>query len=62
MFSKSLRGLTAYKMEIMGIEGLLTAVALLLLPFVVLAVLIKILPPWDTPAPSPAPEGAIVLI
>src|SRR5450756_585180 len=28
MFSKSLRGLTTYKMEIMGLEGLLTAVAL----------------------------------
>jgi hypothetical protein len=33
---------------------------LLLLPFLVLAVLIKILPPWDTQAPHPAPEGAIV--
>jgi Ni/Fe-hydrogenase subunit HybB-like protein len=48
MFSKSLMGLTTYKMEIMGLEGLLTALALLLLPFLVLAVLIKILPPWDT--------------
>ncbi len=49
MFSKSLMGLTTYKMEIMGLEGLLTAVALLMLPFLVLAVLIKILPPWDVP-------------
>jgi predicted membrane protein len=49
MFSKSLMGLTTYKMEIVGIEGLLTAVALLLLPFLVLAVLIKLLPPWDVP-------------
>jgi Ni/Fe-hydrogenase subunit HybB-like protein len=48
MFSKSLMGLTTYKMEIIGLEGLLTALALLLLPFLVLAVLIKILPPWDT--------------
>jgi predicted membrane protein len=57
MFSKSLMGLTTYKMEITGIEGLLTAIVLLLLPFLVLAVLIKILPPWDTTVPGSAPEG-----
>ena len=57
MFSKSLMGLTTYKMEITGIEGLLTAILLLLLPFLVLAVLIKILPPWNTKAPGSAPEG-----
>jgi hypothetical protein len=50
MFSKSLSGLTTYKMEIVGIEGLLTAIALLMVPFLVLTVLMKILPPWDTPA------------
>jgi Ni/Fe-hydrogenase subunit HybB-like protein len=44
LFSKSFRGLMAYRMEIMGIEGFLTALGLLLLPFVVLAVLIKLLP------------------
>lgn len=44
LFSKSFRGLMAYKMEIMGIEGFLTALGLLVLPFVVLAVLIKVLP------------------
>lgn len=57
MFSKSLMGLTTYKMEITGIEGLLSAIVLLLLPFLVLAVLIKILPPWNTKAPGSAPEG-----
>jgi predicted membrane protein len=50
MFSKSLSGLTTYKMEIVGIEGLLTTIALLIAPFLVLAVLMKLLPPWDTPA------------
>ncbi len=50
MFSKSLSGLTTYKMELVGLEGLLTAIALLILPFVVLGVLMKILPPWDTPS------------
>ncbi|OGP77023.1 MAG: polysulfide reductase [Deltaproteobacteria bacterium RBG_16_64_85] len=46
MFSKSFRGLTTYKMEFGGLEGLLYAFVLLLLPLVILAVLLKILPPW----------------
>ena len=46
LFSKSFRGLTTYKMELTGIEGLLVALALLIIPFIVLAILIKILPPW----------------
>ncbi len=50
MFSKSFRGLTAYKMELTGWESLLMALLLLVLPFLVLAVLIRILPPWE---PSP---------
>lgn len=56
LFSKSFRGLMAYKMEIMGIEGFLTALGLLILPFVVLAVLIKLLPtrPLAGEAHSPA--------
>jgi Ni/Fe-hydrogenase subunit HybB-like protein len=47
MFSKSFRGLTAYKMDIMGLEGFLMMLLLLTLPIIVLAVLIKILPPWE---------------
>jgi Ni/Fe-hydrogenase subunit HybB-like protein len=46
MFSKSFRGLTAYKLEILGMDGLLSALILLILPFVILAILLKILPPW----------------
>lgn len=46
LFSKSFRGLTTYKMEIMGVEGLLVALAFLVLPFIILAILMKILPPW----------------
>ncbi|MSR83913.1 MAG: hypothetical protein EXS58_13485 [Candidatus Latescibacteria bacterium] len=46
LFSKSLRGLTVYKMQLYGLEGLLTSVALLILPFIILMVLIKIRPPW----------------
>jgi Ni/Fe-hydrogenase subunit HybB-like protein len=46
LFSKSFRGLTTYKMELMGIEGFLVALALLIIPFVVLAILMNLLPPW----------------
>jgi Ni/Fe-hydrogenase subunit HybB-like protein len=46
LFSKSLRGLTTYKLDVFGLEGVLTAVALLIIPFVILVVLTRILPPW----------------
>jgi Ni/Fe-hydrogenase subunit HybB-like protein len=45
LYSKSLRGLMAYKMEITGIESLMTALVLLALPFIILTVLLKLLPP-----------------
>jgi Ni/Fe-hydrogenase subunit HybB-like protein len=47
LFSKSLRGLTVYKLQLTGIEGLFTGVALLILPFLILWVLVKLLPPWE---------------
>jgi len=53
MFSKSFRGLTTYKMEFGGIEGLLYALGLLALPLVILAVLLKILPAWKEFAKAP---------
>lgn len=46
LFSKSLRGLTAYKMQLLGLEGGLMSGFLLLLPFAILAFLIWLLPPW----------------
>jgi formate-dependent nitrite reductase membrane component NrfD len=46
LFSKSLRGLTVYKLELFGAEGLLMASALLFLPLFILWVLVKVLPPW----------------
>jgi Ni/Fe-hydrogenase subunit HybB-like protein len=46
LFSKSFLGYTTYKMGFATREGLLPAVLILLLPFVILAVLIKVLPPW----------------
>jgi Ni/Fe-hydrogenase subunit HybB-like protein len=44
MYSKSYRGLMGYKMEITGIESLLTAIVLLCLPFIILTVLVQFLP------------------
>ena len=46
LFSKSFLGYTTYKMAFVTREGLLPAVILTTLPFFILYVLIKILPPW----------------
>jgi Ni/Fe-hydrogenase subunit HybB-like protein len=56
LFSKSLRGLTVYKVQIGGLEGLLYGMLLLALPFVILYVLIRVLPPW--PEAKPAQPGS----
>jgi Ni/Fe-hydrogenase subunit HybB-like protein len=48
LFSKSFLGYTTYKMEFVTREGMLPAIILVILPFVILYVLIKILPPWHT--------------
>ncbi len=48
LFSKSFRGLTTYKMEVVGIEGLFVAIALLIAPFIILTVFLKIFPAWET--------------
>jgi Ni/Fe-hydrogenase subunit HybB-like protein len=46
LFSKSFLGYTTYKMEFATREGLLPAVLLMLLPFGILWVLVRLLPPW----------------
>jgi len=51
LFSKSFLGYTSYKVEFITREGLLSAVALMILPFAILYVLIKILPPWQEEYP-----------
>jgi hypothetical protein len=68
LFSKSLRGLTVYKMELLGLEGFFMSALLLILPFILLYFIARILPPWpdkevhldedvaDAVAPS-APTG-----
>jgi len=52
LFSKSFLGYTTYKLDFVAREGLLTAAFLMILPFVILAVLVKLLPPWQA-----EPEG-----
>jgi Ni/Fe-hydrogenase subunit HybB-like protein len=47
LFSKSLLGYTSFKLEYVTREGLLPAILLMLLPFAILFVLVKLLPPWE---------------
>ncbi len=53
LFSKSFLGYTTYKMTFAHREGLLPAILLMLLPFAILAVLVKLLPPWHEPEADP---------
>jgi len=46
LFSKSFLGYTTYKVDFVTREGLLPAIFLMLLPFVIFVVLVKLLPPW----------------
>jgi Ni/Fe-hydrogenase subunit HybB-like protein len=52
LFSKSFLGYTTYKMGIISREGLLIAVGLLILPFCILWLLVKLLPPWLEKTPA----------
>ena len=47
LFSKSFRGLTVYKITFFGLEGFFASVIVFCLPFILLYVLTKILPPWE---------------
>jgi len=47
LFSKSFRGLTVYKITFFGLEGFFASVIVFCLPFVLLYLLTKILPPWE---------------
>ncbi len=59
LFSKSFLGYTVYKLEFATREGLLPAILLMLLPFGILAVLVKVLPPW---ADAPAHETTVARV
>jgi Ni/Fe-hydrogenase subunit HybB-like protein len=65
LFSKSFLGLTTYKMAFATREGLLPAILLLLLPFGILWVLIRLLPPWqeessEEPQLAAKPEAEVM--
>lgn len=57
LFSKSFLGYTTYKMALATREGLLVAIALLILPLPILAILVNVLPPWPRNGPKAAPAA-----
>jgi Ni/Fe-hydrogenase subunit HybB-like protein len=59
LFSKSFLGYTTYKMGFATREGLLPAIVLTVLPFIILFVLVKLLPPWaEEEKPEPIAQAA----
>jgi Ni/Fe-hydrogenase subunit HybB-like protein len=52
LFSKSFLGYTTYKLAFAGKEGLLPALFTLVLPLGILALLLRLLPPWKEEAPA----------
>ena len=58
LFSKSFLGYTTYKMGFATREGLLTAIILMILPFGILWMLVKLLPPWTDLGSIPASVAA----
>ena len=53
LISKSLRGFTTYTPPLMGQSSIATGAVMMILPFVILAVILYLLPPWE---PKPAAE------
>ena len=47
MISKSMAGIVQYHLAFFGREGIMMAIAIMVVPFVLLAVLTKVLPPWE---------------
>jgi Ni/Fe-hydrogenase subunit HybB-like protein len=58
LFSKSFLGYTTYKMALVTREGLLVAIVLTVMPFVILWVLVKLLPPWPEEKSGSLPDAA----
>jgi len=57
LFSKSFLGYTTYKMGLVAREGLLMAILLTFLPFAILWVLVKVLPPWPEASSGAIPDA-----
>ncbi len=47
LMSKSLRGFNSFSPPLLGTNGILTATALMVLPFIILAIIIYLIPPWQ---------------
>jgi len=58
LFSKSFLGYTTYKMGLATREGLFVAIALTILPLLILWVLTKLLPPWPEKDSDLSPDAA----
>jgi Ni/Fe-hydrogenase subunit HybB-like protein len=58
LFSKSFLGYTTYKMALVTREGLLVAIVLTIMPFVILWALVKLLPPWPEEESGTLPDTA----
>ena len=55
LFSKSFLGYTTYKLGFATREGLLPSIIILILPFLILWVLVRLLPPWERQEPAASP-------
>jgi predicted membrane protein len=62
LFSKSFLGYTTYKMDFATREGLLPAILLMLLPLVILAVLLRLLPPWEKASDAASHARGVVRV
>ena len=51
LMSKSLRGFTSYSPSIFGLDGVFVTVVLMVLPFVILAAITYLMPPWPAEIP-----------
>jgi predicted membrane protein len=60
LFSKSFRGVMSYKFEVTGGEGWLLGLAILSLPFIILAMLVKLFLSERLPSSEPGPHGTAV--
>jgi Ni/Fe-hydrogenase subunit HybB-like protein len=56
LISKSLRGFTSYTPPLLGLEGILVSVAFMVLPFIIFAVIVYIIPPWQEEIKIPEPR------
>jgi Ni/Fe-hydrogenase subunit HybB-like protein len=59
LFSKSFLGYTTYKMGLVTREGLLMAIVLTVMPFIILWVLVKLLPPWPERDSGSLPDATL---